>query len=182
MYIEYKSGPGVPEHWGKSGSPFRCRHLCRTLKTDPNTRAPPGGSWRSKQTENESKKDPGSVHNRPSVRFVAKRLDSELDTLLTIPNALWASATSWLCAYWARRNTFAARAETLMRKTLDKIRFWTQDDADMRSNMSQKCKHKSLLRIPGDLRDAAGGLRVPRASLIDFGANIWIQIESLFEL
>ena len=128
------------------------------------------------------KKGPRKCPRSTLRAFCCYRARPRLDPLFTIPNPLWASAGSSFCPCCASHDTLGARAATPMQKTLQKMCLWAQNDPEIRSNMSSKSKRKSLSRLPEELRDSAGGPRVPRASLVDFGAAISFQIEAIRQL
>ena len=118
-------------------------------ENQPRNPRSPGWVLKLKTRRSRVKKGARKCAQLPLCGFPCKKLNSQLDPLFTIPNPLWASARSSFCAFRARGNTFAARAETVMRITLEKIRFRTQIDTETRSNMGHKSKQKSFLRIPG---------------------------------
>ena len=105
--------------------------------------------------------------------FSCKKLDSELNPLFTTPNPLRASTLPSLRACRARRITLAARAAAVLHETSEKRRFRTHIDTQPGSNIGQKLKQKSIWRLPRDLRDPAGVLRVPRGDIRIQIASIW---------
>ena len=134
-------------------------------ENQPRNPRSPGWVLKLETCKKQVKKDSGSVHNCLCARFVAKRLDSQFDTLFTTPNPLWAFCEIFILSSPSQSEYPRSVCRNRHAENTRENTFLETNRYRIGIQYGSMIEVKILFEDSWDLWDTAGGLGVARPDI-----------------